>query len=208
MLGQLSGFIIHLIQSSGYFGVFFLMILNAAAIPFPSEVTLPFAGFLSNQGHLSLTFVIIVGILGDLVGSAIGYGVGYFLEEALILNLIKKYGKFILLTEHDYQKATGWIKKWGAPFVFVGKMTPGIKSFISVAAGITEINFVKFIIANLLSAIVYVTAVSSVGYYLGSKWNILGGYFRRFELVIVILILIAAALYVNYKLKIVKLRRK
>ena len=103
MLEQLSGIIIHLIQSSGYIGVFILMILNSTAVPIPSEVTLPFAGFLANQGHLALIFVIITGILGDLVGSLIGYSVGFFLEENLLLSLIKKYGKLILVTEHDYQ---------------------------------------------------------------------------------------------------------
>ncbi len=208
MLGQLTGLIIHLIQSSGYFGVFFLMVLNAAAIPFPSEVTLPFAGFLSSQGFLSLTLVIIIGILGDSVGSIIGYSVGYFLEETLLLNLIKKYGKLILLTEHDYTKATGWVKKYGAPFVFVGKMTPGVKSFVSVAAGITQIKFIKFLMANLLGALVYVTVVSSIGFYLGSRWDVLGGYFRKFEVVIAVLLILGLLFYINYKLKIIRFKRK
>jgi len=208
MLEQLSVFIIHLIQSSGYLGVFLLMVLNATAIPIPSEVTLPFAGFLSSQGSLSLSFVIITGILGDLAGSIIGYSIGYFLEEALLLNLIKKYGKFILVTEHDYEKATKWIKKYGAPVVFIGKMTPGLKSFMSVAAGITEIKFVKFLIGNVLAALVYVSLVSSIGFYLGSKWNILGGYFRKFEVLIVVLIIVGLLFYINYKLKIVKFGKK
>ncbi len=207
MLGQLTGLIIHLIQSSGYLGVFVLMVLNATAVPIPSEVTLPFAGFLSSQGHLALTLVILTGIIGDLVGSLIGYSIGYFLEEALILNLIKKYGKIILLTEHDYAKATGWIKKYGTPVVFIGKMTPGVKSFISVAAGVTEIKLVKFIISNVLAAVVYVTAVSYIGFYLGSKWDVLGGYFRKFEVVIIVLVIVGLLLYVNHKLKIVKFKK-
>jgi membrane protein DedA with SNARE-associated domain len=207
MLESLSGIIIHLIQSAGYLGVFVLMVLNATAIPIPSEVTLPFSGFLANQGSLSLILIIIVGVLGDLVGSLIGYSIGYFLEENLLLSLIKKYGKFILVTEHDYHKATGWIKKYGMPFVFVGKMTPGIKSFIAVAAGITEVKLVKFIISDVLAALIYVSFVSYVGYYLGSKWNILGGYFQKFELVIVILVILAGLFYINYKLKIIKFRK-
>jgi len=208
MLEQLSGLIIHLIQSSGYFGVFVLMVLNATAIPIPSEVTLPFAGFLSNQGSLFLPLVILTGILGDLAGSIIGYSIGYFLEEAVLLNLIKKYGKIILVTEHDYEKATKWIKKYGTPVVFIGKMTPGVKSFISVAAGITEIKFVKFVIGNVLAAFIYVSLVSSVGFYLGSKWNILGGYFRKFEVLIVVLIIVGLLFYINYKLKIIKFGKK
>jgi len=207
MLEQLPGLISHLIQSTGYLGIFGLMVLNSTAIPIPSEVTLPFAGFLANQGSLNLLFVIIAGILGDLVGSIIGYSIGYFLEENLLLSLIKKYGKFILITEHDYQKVTGWIKKHGAPVVFIGKAVPGVKSFVAIAAGITEVKFTKFIISNVLAALIYVSAISYFGFYLGSKWNTLGTYFRQFEVVIVILVILAGLGYINYKLKIVKFRK-
>ena len=180
------------------------MVLNASAIPIPSEVTLPFAGFLANLGMFSLILVIVIGILGDLIGSLIGYSIGYFLEENLLLSLIKKYGKFILVTQDDYHKATTWIKKYGSPVVFVGKMTPGVKSFISIAAGITHVKFTKFILSNILAALVYVSVVSYVGFYLGSKWNILGGYFRKFELIILALIVLGAFWYINHKLKIIK----
>src|ERR1035437_3616233 len=207
MLEQLTGIIIHVIQSLGYFGVFFLMVLNASAIPIPSEVTLPFAGFLASQGSLTLIFVIIVGVLGDLVGSIIGYSIGYFLEENLLLSLIKKYGKFILVTEHDYHKVTNWIKKYGAPVVFIGKMLPGVKSFVAVAAGITEVKFVKFVISNVMAALIYVSFVTYFGFYLGSKWDTLGGYFRKFELVIVVFLILGGLFYINYKLKIIKFRK-
>jgi len=183
------------------------MVLNATAIPIPSEVTLPFAGFLANQGGLVLIFVIIIGVLGDLAGSIIGYSIGYFLEENLLLSLIKKYGKLILVTEHDYHIATTWIKKYGAPVVFIGKMLPGIKSFIAVAAGITEVKFSRFIISNVLAALIYVPVVSYVGFYLGSKWDILGGYFRKFELVLVVFLVVAGLFYINYKLKIIKFKK-
>lgn len=207
MLENLTGFIIHLIKQSGYPGIFVLMVLNSAAIPIPSEVTLPFAGFLTNMGKLYLPLVIITGILGDLIGSLIAYAIGYYLEEELLLSLIKKYGKFLLLTEHDYIKATGWIKKYGTPFVFIGKMTPGIKSFMALAAGITEIKLHKFLVGNTLAAAVYVSIVSYIGFYLGSKWSLIGGYFRKFELVIVIFIVLAGLLYINHKLKIIKLKK-
>jgi membrane protein DedA with SNARE-associated domain len=207
MLEQLTGIIIHLIQSSGYLGIFVLMVLNSMAIPIPSEVTLPFAGFLANSGSLSLILVIITGVLGDLVGSIIGYTIGYFLEENLLLSLIKKFGKFILVTEHDYHKITGLIKKYGMPFVLIGKAFPGIKSFVAIAAGITEVPFKKFVIANVLAALVYVSTVSYIGFYLGSKWDTLGGYFRKFELVIVVFLILGGLFYINYKLKIIKFKK-
>ncbi len=207
MLEQLSGIIIHIIQSTGYIGIFILTGSSATAIPIPVEVTLPFSGFLVSQGRLFMLLVIVSSALGDLAGSIIGYLIGYLLEENLMLNLIKRYGKFILISDHEYHLATGKIKQYGIPFVFIGKMLPGVRSFIAIAAGITEVKFIKFIITNLLATVIYFSFISYIGLYLGSKWNILGGYFRKFELVIVIALILAILFYVNYKLKIVKFKR-
>src|ERR1700691_6214439 len=110
MLSSLSGFIIHLIHSAGYFGVFILMMCNSALIPIPSEVTMPFAGYLTQTGSLSLPLVILTGATGDVVGALIAYAIGYYLEENVILTLINKYGKFILLTKHEYLKAVDLYK--------------------------------------------------------------------------------------------------
>ena len=205
MLEILSAFVIHLIQTTNYFGIFVLMALTTFGIPIPSEITLPFSGFLANKGSLNLELVILVGVLGDLAGALVGYGIGYFLEETFLLGLIKRYGKFILLTEDDYTKTTGWMKKYGSPVVFVGKLIPGVKSFVSIAAGLSEIKLHKFILSNLAGALVYVSIITYFGYYLGSKWGILGGYFRKSELVIVIIAIVGLAWYINHKLKLIKL---
>src|SRR5437762_7394574 len=113
MLEQFTGLIIHFIQATGYLGVFFLMALGSALIPIPSEITLPFAGFLASKGTFVFPLVILVAGLGDLAGSLVGYGIGYFLEETLILSIIKKHGKYVLLSEHDYHKASKWFNKYG-----------------------------------------------------------------------------------------------
>src|ERR1035437_6792416 len=140
MLEQLSVFIIHLIQSSGYFGIFILMTLDSALLPIPSEVTMTFSGFLVNQGQLSFILVVLVGAFANLFGSIIGYYIGYFLEESVIVSFIKKYGKFILITEHDYTKATHWFNKYGNSVVFFSRLLPGIRTFISLPAGLAEMN--------------------------------------------------------------------
>src|SRR5258708_25263762 len=108
MFAQFTGLIIHFIQSTGYFGIFTLMALGSALIPVPSEITLPFAGFLTSKGSFILPLVVIVAAAGDLAGSLIGYGIGYFLEEELIVKIIKNHGKYVLLSEHDYRKAADW----------------------------------------------------------------------------------------------------
>src|SRR5579862_7867901 len=114
MLSGLSGSIIHFISSAGYFGVFIFMLLNSALIPIPSEVTMPFSGYLAQTGVLSLPLVILIGAIGDLFGALIAYAIGFYLEETVIISLINKYGKFILLSKHEYLKAVGMYKKYGS----------------------------------------------------------------------------------------------
>src|SRR5258706_1441462 len=99
MVEQLSGLIIHLIQTLGYVGIFFLMTLESALLPIPSEVTMPFAGFLVQQGHFSFWIVVLVGAVGNLLGSLLAYALGYFLEESVVVSLIEKYGKFVLVNK-------------------------------------------------------------------------------------------------------------
>src|SRR3972149_12259914 len=112
MLEILTGFIIQFIQSTGYFGVFLLMTLESALIPIPSEVTMPFAGFLVQQGKLNFWFVVLAGAFGNLIGSLLAYGLGFYLEEHIVLKLIRKYGKFLLLTEHEYERSLRWLGKY------------------------------------------------------------------------------------------------
>jgi len=204
MIELLSGFIIHLIQSSGYLGVFSLMTLESALIPIPSEVTMPFAGYLVTTGNFSFVTVVLVGAFGNLVGSWIGYAIGYFLEETIILNLIKKYGKFILVTVEEYNHSLKWFNKFGDKIAFFSRLLPAVRTFISLPCGLAEMNFWKFSIYTFLGSLVWTAALTYVGVYLGSKWNTIGVYFHRFDLVLAVLLIFAILFYVNHKLKIVK----
>src|SRR6266702_287685 len=121
MIAQLSSSIIHLIQSAAYPGVFFLMLLESALIPIPSEVTMPFAGFLAHQGQVNFLLIVLLGTLGNLAGSLIAYAVGFYLEDHVILALVKKYGKFILLREHEYERALKWFDKYGNGITFFSR---------------------------------------------------------------------------------------
>lgn len=208
MIEQLSLFIIHLIQTTGYLGIFILMTLESALIPIPSEVTMSFSGFLVNQGGLSFILVVLVGAFGNLIGSLIGYYIGYFLEENIIISLVKKYGKLLLITEHDYTMSRNWFNKYGNAVVFFSRLIPGVRTFISLPAGLAEMNIWKFSIYTFLGSLLWSGFLTYIGFYLGSRWKDLEGYFRKFEVLIVVLLVVAVLLYINHKLKIIKFRKK
>lgn len=200
MLEQLTGFIIQFIQTTGYLGIFFLMLLGSALIPVPSEITLPFAGFLVSKGTFTFPLVVLVAALGDLAGSLIGYGIGYFLEETVILNLIKRHGKYVLLSEHDYHKASSFFNKYGDKIVFVSKLLPGLRYLISVPAGAVKMDIKKFSLYTLLGSLIWCTLMVSIGIYFGDRWDSLEPVFNKFKLVIVICLVLLVAWYINHKL--------
>src|ERR1700738_3984652 len=107
----LTHFIIDIIGKSGYLGVFLFMTAESALIPIPSEVTMPFAGYLAFTGKMSFWVVVLVGTLANLFGSILAYLLGWWGEEHLIRNLIKKWGKYLLISEHEYDQSEKWFRK-------------------------------------------------------------------------------------------------
>ncbi len=208
MLEILAHYIITFIHSTSYFGIFVLMTLESALIPIPSEVTMPFSGFLASTGVLSVWPIIIVGTIANLVGSLIAYYIGYLLEETVLLKIIKKYGKFILISEHEYQRADKWFKKYGDKIIFISRLLPGIRTIISLPAGMFEMDIKKFVIYTTAGCLIWSTILTYAGFYLGENWQSLEGIYRKFEIIIVVLVAVAVIYYLEKHLKISKLFRK
>jgi len=204
MLEMLSSYIIQFISSAGYAGIFFLMGLGSSIFPFPSEVTLPFSGFLVHAGKLNYFLVVLVAAIGDTLGSLVPFGIGYFLEEKVIVNLVRKHGKYILVTEHDYQKASKWFEKYGDKVVFLCKLVPAGRLVVPLPAGVFEMNVWKFITYSFFGSLIWATVLTYICVYFGSKWDSLSGYFKQFEYVIVALFVIAVIWYLNHKLHFIK----
>ncbi len=208
MLEHLSSLIIQLIQTTGYIGVFVLMTLESALIPIPSEVTMPFAGFLVNKGVLSFPMVVFAGAFGNLAGSLIAYYIGFYFKQSFIIRMINKYGKLLLITEEDYRTAVSWFHKYGMSVVFFSRLLPAVRTFISLPAGHAKMNVVKFSIYTFIGSLLWSGVLAYIGVYLGSKWHSLESYFRKFDLLIVVVFVVLVALYINHKLRIVPLGKR
>jgi membrane protein DedA with SNARE-associated domain len=205
MVELISHFIIQLIQTTGYIGIFVLMFVESALIPIPSEVTMPFSGFLVSQGLFSFILVVLIGTIANLAGSLLLYFIGYKLEESVLLGLIKKYGKFILLSEHEYEKAGKWFKKYGDKVIFISRLLPGIRTVISLPAGMFEMDLKKFAIYTTVGCFIWSALLTYIGMVLGNNWKSLDPYYKKFEFLIVVLIVIAIVVYIE---KHIGLRKK
>ncbi len=184
ILTWLSSTIISIISSTGYLGVMILMTLESACVPVPSEIIMPFSGFLVWEGKFILWQVIVWGAIGNLIGSIIAYLVGFFGGRRLIL----RYGKYFLVSEHDLEMADNWFRKYGQGVVFFSRLLPVVRTFISLPAGIARMDFKKFCFYTLLGSLLWSFALAFVGFKAGENWDYLKTYFHRFDIIFVILI--------------------
>lgn len=208
MLEFLAHYIIQLIQSTNYFGIFVLMALESALIPIPSEVTMPFAGFLASKGELNFWLIVLVGTIANLLGSLLAYYIGYLLEETILIGLVRKYGKLLLITMEDYEHANKWFVKYGDKIILISRLLPAIRTVISLPAGVFRMNLKKFVIYTTVGCFVWSALLTYVGVVLGENWHSLEGYFRKFDLLIIILGIVVVLWYLDKKLKLrSKIRR-
>jgi len=205
IVSLLTGLIISVISTTGYWGVFLLMAAESALIPIPSEITMTFAGYLASVKRFDLFLIIVVGALANLFGSILAYWLGYWGEEHLIRNLIKKYGKYLLISEHEYDKSEKWFRKYGQGIAFFSRLLPVVRTFISLPAGVAEMNFWKFCIFTFIGSFIWSGLLAYVGFTLGKNWNSLHPYYQKFEYLIIGGVVLLAIYYVLHKLK--KLRK-
>jgi membrane protein DedA with SNARE-associated domain len=197
IIGLVTNFIINTISSLGYAGVGLMMAIESACIPLPSEIIMPFAGFLAAQGKFSLLGVALAGALGCVIGSVIAYAVGILGGRSFI----EKYGKYILISRHDLEIADNFFNKYGSGAIFFSRLLPVVRTFISLPAGIAKMNFSKFVIYSFLGSLPWCWALAYLGKILGDHWDTLGVYFHKFDFVIVAVILLGVVWYVRRHLK-------
>ena len=193
----------HFLQSWGYAAIFVLALVEAICIPFPSEITFGFAGALAAEGHFSLAAVIVVGIAGEFIGSLIGYAIGRTGGRALV----DRYGKYVLIGPADLDRAHEFLRRRGDPAVAVGRMLPLVRTFVSLVAGILEMAAVPFAVFSLIGTAIYVAAVASAGYGLGSGWHSLARGFTAAGFVLLGLAVVAIAFFFWHRWQVVKSRR-
>lgn len=195
--------IFNLIQNwylaAGYAGVVLAMALESCCIPLPSEIVMPLAGYfaLIHPNTFSLLGVGIAGALGCLIGSAVAYGIGASGGRPLLL----RYGKYILISKADSDRADRWFARYGSPVAFFSRLLPVVRTYISLPAGISRMNFGKFLLFTLLGSLPWTFALAFVGYKFGTQLAALSTAFHGVDVVILVVIVGAVAYYVYHHIK-------
>src|SRR5699024_7188042 len=159
------------VESIGYFGIALLMIIENIFPPLPSELIMPFSGFVSSQGSLTLTGVIISGTAGSLAGTMPFYFIGRKLEEAQLKGWADKHGFWIMLSADDIHKAKRWFDRYGHTAVLAGRLVPGIRTLISIPAGINNMSFLSFTLLSLAGTGLWTGILAYLGNTLGQHYD-------------------------------------
>lgn len=185
----------HLVQDYGYVAIFILSVLQSMCVPTSSELTLGFAGVMAGEGKLSLPGAIIAGGAGELVGGVIAWYIGRTLGRGFV----DKFGKYILLTHHDLDKAEAWYsrhEKWG---VFGSRLLPVIRNFVAVPAGVAEVPIVRFAILTALGSVIWDGAMALIGYNVAGSWQSVMKGFSDAGYVLGVLVVAAIAFVIYHR---------
>jgi membrane protein DedA with SNARE-associated domain len=192
LIALIAGFIISTISVLGYGGIVLLMAIESACIPLPSEIIMPFSGYLVFRGDLNLWLVALAGAVGCVLGSLVAYWVGVRGGRPLV----EKYGRYILVSHHDLDIADRWFKRHGDIIILIGRLLPLVRTFIAFPAGVARMSMSKFVLYTFIGSFIWCWALAWIGLRLGEHWNTLGSWFHRFDTLIVVLVVLGGIWYV------------
>ena len=182
-------FITDTISSLGYVGIAFLMALENVIPPIPSELIMPLAGFTVTQGEMNFILVIIAGTIGSVIGTMPWYFLGKSWGLKRTMKIADRYGKWLTLSGKDVARANDWFNRRGNTAIGFGRLVPGIRTYISLPAGISRMPILPYLIYSTLGSIFWVTFLSGAGYIFGANYELVGKYMKPFSIFVLIAVI-------------------
>lgn len=195
----IANWVINTMESMGYLGIGLLMFLENLFPPIPSELIMPFAGFTAANGKLELIPAILAGIIGTMVGALPWYYAGKLVGEPRLRHLADRYGKWVALSGEDIDKANRWFNRHGAKAVFLCRLVPGVRTVISLPAGINEMRLTPFLLFSTLGTTLWVTLLTAAGYLLGKlkmDYRLVDAYLAPVSKLVLVGLLVAFAVWI------------
>lgn len=192
-MNQMSDWVLIIMAKFGYLGIVFAMFAENIFPPIPSELIMPAAGFAVARGDLNLIGVILAGTLGSVLGALPLYYLGRLLNKERLVVFTQKYGKYVFVKPNDVLSSSAWFDKYGNKAVFFGRMVPGIRSFISIPAGMSKMPMLPFLAFTALGSSIWTTLLTVAGYYFGENYEVietmLAPYSKGFLLLAIVIVI-------------------
>ncbi len=190
MITSIINWLVELISSVGYWGVGLAMFVESFFAPIPSEIILPFSGFVASQGSMYIVGVIAVATLFAYLGSLPFYFIGRYGEKS-VMKFLEKYGKFLFISKKDLDKGFSSFERYGNSIVLFGRLIPIVRTVISFPVGVSKMKFGIFSLYTLIGTAIWSAILALAGYYLGSKWEVVSTYVSKYEKVILAILIMA-----------------
>ncbi|MEK7566192.1 MAG: DedA family protein [Patescibacteria group bacterium] len=202
ILSIISGFILHVIEATGYFGIFFLMALESANIPIPSEIIMPFSGFLASAGIFYFWAVVLAGAFGNLIGSLFSYWLGYLVRKGIFYRDNNK-------VSIEVKRAQKWLDQFGDLAIFIPRLLPIVRTFISFPLGVIKVKSLwRFSFLTFGGSFLWSALLTYLGFVSGKNWEVLSIYFRKFDYIILGLMVLALIWWFKSHIKPAKFLKK
>ncbi|HET9961415.1 MAG TPA: DedA family protein [Nitrospiraceae bacterium] len=191
LVEELGRFVIAAISRFGYTGILITMAIESACIPLPSEIIMPFSGYLVSTGEFSMLGVTLAGALGNVLGSLVAYYAGLWGGRPFV----ERYGRYVLVSHRDLDMADRWFLKHGEAAVLISRLLPVVRTFISLPAGIARMNVTRFVLFTFIGAVPWCYFLAYIGLVMGERWNQLRTYFHHMDLIIGAAVVVAAGYF-------------
>lgn len=181
MIENIVNWLVNLIDKLGYPGIAISMFIESFFAPIPSELIMPFGGFLASKGEMDLILLAIIGGVASYLGTLPFYFLGYIGNEVILNKFIRKYGKYLFISENDVEKGFEIFTKYGNGIVLLGRLVPIVRTVISFPAGVAKMHFFEFSVYTLLGATIWSGFLATLGYFLGDNWEDVVGIMSQYE---------------------------
>lgn len=190
LLSQLADTIQEIIKTAGYPGITLVMFLENVFPPIPSELVMPFAGFLTADGELNFFGIWIAGTIGSVLGAVVLYYLGRWASDSVVRNFLRKYGRWVTVSEKDYDRALSYFDRYGEIIIFVGRLIPIIRSIISIPAGADHMPMPRFLLFTTLGASIWTGILAYAGRALGENWEDVMHFVEQYQQVTMVVLVI------------------
>lgn len=201
ILDQLATTIQDVIEAIGYPGITFIIFLENVFPPIPSELVLPFAGFLVHEGDLNFFGVWIASTIGSLLGALALYWIGAWADDHVVRGFIRRYGRWFTISEKDYDRALHFFDRYGNIMVFTGRLIPIVRSIISLPAGADKMPIPKFLLFTALGSMIWNGLLVFAGMQLGENWEDVISFVERYQRVTIVIIAVAVLIFAGFRAK-------
>ena len=195
-------------NSLGYLGIGLLMFAENLFPPIPSELIMPLAGFTVAKGNMNFTLAVLAGVIGTILGAFPWYYAGKILGEERLKSLADRYGKWITVSSQDIDKATRWFNRYGNKAVLLGRLVPGVRTLISLPAGLSNMPLAPFVIYSTLGTTAWVMILTFLGFMLGEKYELVEQYLDPVSKIVLVFLIVAFIAWVVIKQRKAKRRRR